>query len=103
MQGDFTLYELSIGWPEVVLNIAELSQALAEPMQGDFTLPELSTGLLDSGWTSDRMNWLQLCCLLVTLLLEYLDECTITMTVLLEYLNRAFLWVVAFLFKTHQL
>jgi len=30
-------------------------------MQGDFTLAELSIGLLDSGWTSNKMNWLQLC------------------------------------------
>ena len=78
MLGNFTLSELSIGWLEsywtVVLNVAELSQALAEPLQVWFY----------SCWTANwltwlwlnLMIWLQRALFLVTLLLEYFGEYT---------------------------
>ena len=67
----------------VVLNVAELSQALADLYAGVILL-----FWFDSGWTLwFDCSW---AVFLLTLLLEYFGECSIKVTVLLKYLNHAF-------------
>ena len=118
MQGEFTLVELCNGCLKscltvtgssyticrvillycilVVLNLAEVSQALAEQY----------AEWLYSSWTVYWVTWLwwidcSWAVFLMTFLLEHFGECTIRVTVLLEYLDHAFLYVVAFCFITH--